>query len=448
MRQVNSLKVTQQQKQALIHSPQMNQALKVLQMPVMELGAYIEREIEENPILEYSEEERNLERLEILRDLISSSRFKKGAQDAPSFENQLPQLQSLFDVLINQARQSLNEEDLEIATLLIGELDEDGFMVSDLNEMALLHDTSVETLERLLKEIQKFDPPGVGAKCLQDSLLIQLKAQGKQSSLCFMLIRDHYHDLLHNRLPLISKKTNQAPSIIKKCIEKEMIHLDCHPGKKFGRGHYEEVVHAIRPDLCIIGHEGTIVVNDGDTPKLRINPSYLSYLKSQTIPEETKEYIYSKIQSGKWLMRNINERHNTLYRIAEQIIELQKEFFSNQNGHLNPLTMKEVASKLSLHESTVARAVSNKYLSCERGVLPLRFFFTHSMSNASGETISNSSIKEEVRKIVASEEKRRPLSDEMISKKLKERGFTCARRTVSKYREELGIASATKRKSY
>lgn len=443
------LVLSQKQTQVLIHSPQMQKALHLLQMPVMDLSAFLEREIAENPILEFSEEERELEREEILRELASSPKFKKTTSKLDhSIENHLVSELTLFDFLMNQARLIYEEEELAICYCLIGNLDEDGFLKIDLSEIALLNDTTVERLQSVLQTIQTFDPPGIGATSLQESLLIQLRRQSKEKTLCYSLIQNHYDDLLRNRIPLIVKKTKLKAFIIKETLIREMKDLNFHPGAQFNRGPYTEVVHSVCPDVSIVGPDFKVVVNERDIPGFRLNPHYLSMLHSADLPKETKEYIQNKIISGKWLKHNLNERHNTLYRIAEQIVAIQKHFFSKQEGLLLPMTMKEVADKLSLHESTIARAVAHKYVDCFKGILPLRFFFTHAMHGSDGSFVSNHSTKQMVQTIIMGENKNRPFSDALISKQLLEKGFVCARRTVAKYREELGFGTVSQRKKH
>ncbi|HXW60909.1 MAG TPA: RNA polymerase sigma-54 factor, partial [Myxococcota bacterium] len=237
---------------------------------------------------------------------------------------------------------------------------------------------------------------------------------------------------------------------IRKTIEEEIASLDFHPATNQARGHYREQIQTIIPDLSIHWNDHRLIaeVNDASLPNLRFNPRYLQLLNEESLSEETRRFIQEKLTSGKWLARNLQERHQTLYRIAEQLIEIQSPFFSHPNGKLVPITMKEIAERLELHESTIARAVANKYILTPRGTLPLRFFFTHAYVNDKGENVSAKTVKELVQKIIAEENKTVPFSDETISSMIKEKGIPCARRTVAKYSQELGIGNTVQRKQY
>jgi RNA polymerase sigma-54 factor len=278
--------------------------------------------------------------------------------------------------------------------------------------------------------------------------MIQLKGMGKKESLAFRIVEDHYDDVMHNRIPLIAKALSCSVQEVRETISNEIAHLDLHPGANQADGHYKQIIHHLTPDLTISYSEGkfSIEINEEHIPGLRLNRSYLQMLQDHSLPEETRSYIREKIASGKWLLRNLHERHQTLYRIAQELIQNQSLFLSSPKGKLIPLTMKEIAEKLELHESTVARAVSNKYVSCPRGILPLRSFFTHAYTTETGENISAQTVKELLVQILQTEDKSAPLSDEMISSMIKEKGIPCARRTIAKYRQELNIGNTAQRR--
>jgi RNA polymerase sigma-54 factor len=444
--------------QRLILSPQMQQALHLLQLPVQELGSVIEEELTQNPILEFSDEENAFseEEFEILRAIDEEGRSspafhgEREEEDLKAFiENTIAHEYSLFDHLMRQAHEVFTEpHQRQLAESIIGNLDHDGFLSTNLEEIAALADSSVEELTPILSEIQTFDPLGVGARSVQEALLIQLRGVGKGESLAFRIIQDHYEDVVHNRIPLIAKACSRPNQEIRQIITEEIASLDLHPGTNQAEGHYRQTIHHLIPDLTITYSEGefSILINEEHVPSLRLNRSYLQMLQDNNLPTETRSYIQEKIASGKWLLRNLHERHQTLYRIAEQLIQNQVPFFSSPNGNLVPLTMKEIAEKLELHESTVARAVANKYVSCMRGILPLRSFFTHAYTTESGESISSQTVKELLIKILENEDKRSPLSDETLSSLIKAQGIPCARRTIAKYRQELNIGNTTQRR--
>jgi len=455
LEQVSTQNVKQIQR--LILSPQMQQALHLLQLPVMELETAIEEELTLNPLLEYSEDENSLpeEEFEILSVLdqemrASTSQTSREEEDLKSFiENTVAYESSLYEHLMEQARETfVSQQDLDLAQVLIGNLDHDGILTTSLEEIAALFGTQVNALIPILDSIKTFDPIGVGAQDLKEALLIQLKGQGKEKTLAFRIIEQHYQDVIHNRIPLIAKNLNRTPQDIRLTIAQEISHLDLHPGTNQSEGHYRQMTQHLTPDLMISYSNGKfeIDINSERIPNLRLNKSYLQMLSDATTSNETRDYIREKISSGKWLLRNLHERHQTLYRIAEQLIKYQNLFFSSPKGQLVPLTMKEIAEELELHESTIARAVSNKYLTCARGILPLRSFFTHSYTTNTGKNISSHTVKDLLCEMLDKEDKARPLSDEVISAMIKEKGIPCARRTIAKYRQELNIGNTTQRK--
>ncbi len=453
------------QLQRLILSPQMQQALHLLQLPVCELSSIIADEMTENPILEYVEEEeessedKEIEIFQRIEEEFGSlagggARHYKTTQDEEDLRNFIERSvayeKSLYDLLMEQAHQTfVHEEDISAAKAIIGNVDPQGFLTSGLEEISLLYGIALEKLAELLEEIQQFDPPGVGARNLKESLLLQLQRQGKKEQLPYRIVDEHFEDMLHNRLPLIAKALGVTPQKIREAISSEVAKLDLHPGTCQPLGHYKQIVQHITPDVIIhYSDKFTIEVNEESLPPLRINKIYLKMLEDPSLSLETREYIREKIASGKWLLRNLCERHHTLYRITEQLIEHQKDFFSGPKGKLIPLTMKVISEKLELHESTIARAVANKYVSSPRGIFPFRFFFTHAFITDSGEILSSKTVKDLLVDIIAKEERSSPLSDEMISHLIKEQGIPCARRTVAKYRQELGIGNTTQRRSY
>lgn len=454
LEQVSTQNVKQIQR--LILSPQMQQALHLLQLPVLELGPAIEDELSQNPLLEFSEEgPPSLEEFEILNLFDDQMRLpsfqgQREEEDLKTFiENTISYERSLFDHLMEQARETFSSKrERKLAEMIIGNLDHDGMLTTPLEEIAAFCECQTQELISLLKTIQTFDPFGVGAQSLKESLLLQLKARGKENSLAYRIIQDHYEDILQNRIPLIAKSLSRSVDEIRQTIIQEIALLDLHPGTNQSDGHYRQIVHHLTPDLTINFSEGkfSIEINDEHIPNIRLNHHYLHMLHDQALPNETRSYIQEKISSGKWLLRNLHERHQTLYRIAQQLIEKQAAFLSSPTGKLVPLTMKEIAEILDLHESTVARAVANKYASCIRGVLPLRSFFTHAYVTEQGENISSQTVKELVVQILKQEDKRHPLSDEIISSMIKKQGIPCARRTVAKYRQELNIGNTTQRR--
>lgn len=488
MRQKQSQSLKQIQR--LIMSPQMQQAIHLLQMPVQELTEHLEDELAQNPVLENpqddAKDDKELETLERENDEGSDDRDIKPEQELSFNEHDfeiLKQLDeefrdhfaesgnyytkrtmdeeklktflessvcsqiSLFEHLMKQARETFDsEEELGMAEAIIGNLDEAGFLKTLLGEIALLNHYDLHKLEKVLEAIQTFEPAGVGASSLQESLLIQLRMQGKQNTLAYHIISENYDDLLHNRIPQIQKTQKCSAADVTQTIKNDVSKLDLHPGAWFSH----PIVQHIVPDVTIEqeGDQLRIVVNDDMLPPMRLNRRYMRMLEDESLPLETKEFIRNKIMSAKWLLRNIHQRNETIEKIANSLVKRQKEYFLNPDGKLVPLTMKTLADELDLHESTIARAVSNKYMNSPRGIIPLRSFFTNAYVTNEGVDISSRTVRDELSAIIQGEDKHKPLSDEAISAKLKAKGIICARRTVAKYRTELNIGNAQQRRHF
>jgi RNA polymerase sigma-54 factor len=474
---------TLKQLQRLIMSPQMQQAIHLLQVPIMELSALIDAELEQNPLLEISEEnsgdeeknqdeiaeenpeldsvpERELsfdERdLDVLRRLEEDFRYteehEKSYQKTRADEKLDTFLESsicsddtLFDYLKRQAIETFqNEKLLAIADVIIGSLNEHGFLESPLEELALLNEFSLSDVKFVLKKIQGFDPAGIAAQDLQDCLRMQLIEQGKRDTLAFNIVDHYYEDLLHNRIASIQKSLSCTQEEIKEAIEKDIAKLQLHPGSRFSK----EIIQTIVPDviLHLDGERLTVEVNEDELPPLRLNPTYMKMMEDETVPTETKDFVKHKVLSAKWLLRNIYQRGQTLEKIAYLLAKRQESFFLHAEGKLVPMTMKYVAQEVGLHESTIARAVSNKYIYSPRGLHPLRFFFTTAYIDQQGNDVSAKTVKDLLQDLIRSENKKAPLSDEVLSQEIEKRGIHCARRTVAKYRAELKIGNAQQRK--
>ncbi len=478
---------SQKQTQRLIMLPQMQQAIQLLQVSVMELSTIVEAEMELNPILEYAQddvddaqslannefdddyeaptsemEEMRFEdqNFEVLRQLdddfrdhfaesenYSITRTAEDEKRRSFLESAICEEESLFEHLMSQARESFGVGiDLEMAETLIGFLDANGYLGTPLQEIVTLYGYNETNLQRVLKQIQAFDPTGVGAFNMQDSLLIQLRAQRKQKTLAYTIIEQCYDDLLHNRIPHIAKCLGSTSDDISRAISKDILKLDLHPGALFGRGPVQHIV----PDVTIRkeGEKLIVETNEEPIPRFRLNRRYLRMLDDPTVSSETAEFIKEKIASAKWLMRTIDQRNDTVTRIAQSLAVRQADFFLRPDGKMVPLTMKVLADELELHESTIARAVSNKYLNCSKGIVPLRSFFTSALVSEKGDEVSSNTARDLLRKLLEVEDKHRPLSDEAISKLMLKQGIQCARRTIAKYRGELGLGNAQQRRVY
>lgn len=430
--------IDQRAMQCLIMSPKMQQALHLLQLPIGELSTFLESEIEQNPLLELTSNSNSC-----------TSSFSRREEEAPIIENR-SSIPSLFEHLMLQARTHFSKaSDLLIAENIFGHLDENGFFTTSIEELALFCSATPSQVESVLSDITQFDPPGIGAKNLQESLLIQLKQAGKEESVIHTLIKDHFGDLVRKDFGKIEKKL-KLPHL-KDLLEKELLKL--HFGKIWPRSHYKEHYNEwtpyIIPDLCIsvVDEKLIIEVANSELPSFRFNQKYLALLAEESDPHsEARAYIQEKIAAAHWLFRNLTEREHTLRRIAEVLVKKQRQFFLAPEGKLLPFQMKEVALALSLHESTVARACANKYVSTPRGIFALRSFFTHGFINETGESISAKTVEEEISAIIKNENPKKPLSDEAIVSLLTHKKLKIARRTVAKYRYKLGIDSRAARR--
>lgn len=468
------------QVQKILMTETMQQGIFLLQLPNLELAAVIENELEKNPLLEilsdeeseeeeYQDEE-NEEEVEnkeidffekdfdILKRLDED--FKEHFQQSESFksdskdnnlknyiEASIVSKETLFDNLHRQAREAFqNEEELKAAVLIMGSLDERGLLTSPLSEISALSGIEESFLQAILKIVQTFDPPGVAATSLKECLLIQLEIKNLKKTLAYSIIENEFESLLQGKIIKIAKSLKKNPEEIANEIKNRISHLDLSPGLSFSR----EIPQNILPEIIIHEEDGVLnveVPKEG-RPELKIKREYLKLAESGNLSEEEKHFFKQKIASAKSLLKNLSQRESTLKRIGEWLIQNQKDFFLKPEGKLKPFSMLDLAKDLELHESTIARAVSSKYLSCDRGVFSLRNFFSFAYTAANGEDVSSKTVKDLIENLIREEDKSLPLSDEVISQKLREQGIFCARRTVAKYRKSLQLGNAKQRKRH
>jgi RNA polymerase sigma-54 factor len=470
--------------QRMIMSAHMQQAIKLLQLPIMELEHFIEEQVVLNPLLEIddsseevsSQEEQAAEpeqgdeteqEIEIsdkdlailtrldedMRDLYAGSdampikRTSEEDERKSYLESSICAEPTLHEELTHTAHETFTEkQELEIAEILIGYIDHFGFLKTPLEEICLLHNLPLDKVKQVLQEIQTFEPYGVGASSIQESLLLQLKGLKKENSLAYQIVEHHYDDLLHNHIPVIQKNLKCSYEEIQKAIENDIAKLDLHPGTHFST----TPKHTIVPDVTLrLEGEKLIVDVDRDwAPPLKLNTTYLHMLNDPEVPTETKQFIKRNLFSARWLFRNLQQRYSTIQRIALSLAEKQEDFFLKPDGQLKPLTMKTLADELNLHESTIARTVSQKYINSPRGIFSLKSFFTTKYVSDEGEDISARTVKDAISDLLDKEDKQHPLSDEKISVLLKEQGISCARRTVAKYRIALNIGNTQQRRKF
>jgi RNA polymerase sigma-54 factor len=471
MQQTQSLALQQ------VLSPQLQQSLLILQTPLLELRNLVQQEMETNPVLEElpdepGVDERNevepsaddnfkneFEKLASLdeewRDYMAQSasypegfRDSKEAQDKRQFLfDSIPVQETLQQNLIGQLNQSvLSASDRKAAELIIGNIDDNGFLQSTPEEMALNLGIPKEDFEKMLALIQSFYPSGVGARDLRECLLIQLARGGKERSLEYKIVSEHMEDLGKRRFPEIARRMGISVEDVQKAAD-NIARLNPRPGQVFAAAPQNYVL----PDVMVekVDGEYQIVLNNEQIPHLRISNLYKDIIASgNTQSSDVKDYIRDKIRSGKFLIRSIHQRQQTILNIARQIVARQRDFLEHGPSHLKPMTMREVADAVGVHETTVSRAVSGKYMATPQGVFETKYFFTSGYQTATGESLSNTSVKEAILDLVKHENGSAPLSDHEIVEILGERGIPIARRTVAKYRTELNILPSHMRRKY
>lgn len=479
---------SQQQLQRLMMLPGMQQAIHLLQMNALELAPLVETHLAQNPVIELNQDEEENEDIERLEE--ENAEEEEDIQDDPTeemhfdehdfdiikrldqdfrdnwieenpyrsknsadeqqqnfIEQSISVKPTLYEFLVTQAHDAFeNLNDFAIAEILLGYLDESGYVQTPLNEIAALHEIDEKKLHEVLEVIQTFEPNGVGATNLQESLLIQLRCKNKQNSLASTIVKKHYDDLLHNRILQIEKSLHCPKEKIAKALYHDIARLDLRPGTTYSLQDPQPIV----PDVSIKqdGEELLVGINDDFLPPMRINGRYLKLMRENNLTDETKQFIQQHISSAKWLLRNIQQRNNTLQRIVQVLAKKQKQFFLEPDGKLVPTTMKMVAEEIEMHESTVARAVANKYVDSPRGLLPLRSFFSNAYTTDEGVEISSKTVRDLVQELISKEDRRHPLSDASLATSLKEQGIACARRTVAKYRSELNLGNTQQRRQY
>jgi len=334
---------------------------------------------------------------------------------------------------------------LEALKQLVGNLDDRGYLAQPPADVALQSNLPYETVLEALKLLQSFDPPGIGSQTLPECLLAQLQAKGRGDTLAARMLRDQFELLSRRRIPELARKLGAAPDDIQAAIE-EIGKLDPAPGRRFA----EDTNRVVVPDVIVEkdGDEWKIHLNSDYIPRLRISSTYRELIAKGTLSKEERDYLRERMRSGKFLIDSIEQRQRTIERITREIIKAQTPFFEHGVSHLRPLTMTQIAEIVGVHETTVSRAIANKYMKTPHGVFEFKFFFTTGYQADSGAAVSNTSVKEMLADLITLEDKSAPLSDQELVAKLQDKGITLARRTVAKYREELGILPSNLRRDY
>lgn len=469
--------------QKLILTPQLQLAIKLLQMPQLELSQALSQELTENPFLEElaedgreemsREEIENIETSEEpddteapLEKIISNlggygveeyfdergsdgrdlGYFTPGNVERPTFEQFASKEIDLSDHLLWQLRLSDAEEEIKkIAEMVVGNIDENGYLRASEEEIADASQSDIEKARSAIRLVQGFDPPGIAARDLQECLLLQVYAINLKGSLVEQIVLNNMADIEKKRYQQIAKQYQSSIDEVLAAV-RIIERLEPKPARNFSSPEASYIV----PDVSVMKTDDgyQIVLNDEGLPRLRLNSYYKRLFRSKnSLSKEEKQFIEEKLRSAVWLLKSLDQRNRTIYRVTESIIEFQRDFFDRGIPFLKPLNLRDVALSLSMHESTISRVTSNKYISCSHGLFSFRFFFSSALQTASG-TVSSTSVKDLIKKIILEENASKPLSDQRIVELLKTKNIFIARRTVAKYREELKIPPQGQRKSH
>jgi RNA polymerase sigma-54 factor len=466
MEMKHSLQLTQ--KPALIMTQRLQQALKLLQVPTLELQQILKAELTQNPMLEEVDEvvenedldrenapeeaankeeaddpdEAPVDWAEFMQDGALDRAYVPASETTTEFFEKVPVTRtSLAENLTEQLRlANLPDADLELGEFLIGSLDDRGWLVTPLEEVAQATGCSLEACERMLRVIQGLEPPGIGARDLRECLLLQLEARKECDTLPWRIIHDHFDHLVNRRFPEIARHLKVGVEEVQQAAD-VIATLNPKPGFQVSSEDPRYVV----PDLLVerVDEEYVVLLNDRNVPRLRISSAYEGVLReARSQNDKTRAYLQSKLNSAKWLIQTIEQRRRTMIKVMNCIIREQREFFDKGIAFLRPLTLQQVARQIDMHESTVSRVCNGKYVQTPRGVFELKFFFSSGLGTEQGEDISAKTAKDIIRQLIEEEDKREPLSDQRIADMLHERGLLIARRTVAKYREQLNILPA------
>ena len=478
-----NLKLSQQ----LVITPQLQQAIKLLQLTRLELQNVVQNELLENPMLEEKPEEDDNKDDEVsvtepmtpegsdqkteevgtkdgelkeptnfdwenYIENYSSAESGAGKSAAAEFSDEPPMYENvsvtgdnLQDHLIWQLHMGeFYEDEIPIIEDLIGNVNDEGYINVNLEEMAQKHSTEISKVEEMLALLQEFDPPGVASRNLKECLRTQVKPfERHERELLYQIIDNHLEDLEKKNYIVISKTLKISMDRLK-----ELAHiittLEPKPGRPFGT----ERPQYISPDVFVekIGNEYIIVLNDDGLPKLQVSNFYRNALFQKDMPSQAKEYIQDKLRSAMWLIKSIHQRQRTLYKVTSSIVKFQKEFLENGVSSLKPMVLKDVADDIGMHESTISRVTTNKYVQTPRGLFELKFFFNSKVPSGTADGLTAEAVKEQIRKLIAAENQHKPFSDQEITNILQKENIQIARRTVAKYREMLGILPASRRK--
>lgn len=475
--------------QQLVVTPQLQQAIKLLQLSRLELSTLIQKELLENPVLEDGEvtpdeeesKESNAEKHEQAKDddrghdhtsdevgtadgkLQEPANFdwesyigaynapeyqterEAGGDELPMYENVASHTESLHDHLLWQLHLStMSPREQQIGTEIVGNINDDGYLQSTTEEIATKVGAPVAEVEAVLVRMHEFDPVGVAARDVVECLLLQAKLLGADAAPVSAIIRECLPELEHRNFPAIAKKLDLPVERVRE-LARVIAGMEPKPGRPFS----QEQPQYITPDVYVTksGDDYLVTLNEDGMPKLKISDFYRrSLMRGSAVADQTKEYIQDRLRQAVWLIKSIHQRQRTLYRVTTSIVKFQKEFFDKGMHSLKPLVLKDVAEDIEMHESTISRVTANKYMHTPRGIYELKFFFNSGIHQLEGGGVASEVVKLMVKKLISDEDPQKPLSDQEIAEALKGRNIDIARRTVAKYRETLGILPSSRRR--
>ena len=470
------------QSQRVVMTPLLQQAIQLLQLSTLELQEVVQKELLENPLLEEvapetSEgpeaaatttpdapaptpvepapvepsptSERQTDDLPfdltaVMFDDNNEERSLVAQEEREElpFENIVRSVNSLTDHLDEQLRFTVEDPLVRrIGNEIIGNLDEDGYLRAELSEIAERCETTVDQVEKVLMLVQAFDPPGVAARSIQECLLIQLKSDPNPDPVSVEIVEVYFDELSRRRYPDIARALKLPLDRVMESIE-EIMGLEPKPGRRFGGADSRYIV----PDVVVhkMGSEYVVVLNEDGIPRLRVNALYRSLLRNSG--DEARAYVEQKLRSAVWLIKSVDQRQRTLRKVTQSIVKFQRDFLDKGLPCLRPLSLRDVGEDIGMHESTISRVTTNKYVETPQGLFELKFFFHSGIASGDGEMVSSVSVKKMIQDLLANEDPAKPLSDQEVAQILKGRGLTIARRTVAKYREELGILPSHQRR--
>ncbi len=472
------------QSQRVVMTPLLQQAIQLLQLSTLELQEVVQKELLENPLLEELPETPEQQDAPDSREPPSESdpRVSQASETTPTpettrdeqqnddlpfdltavmfdhheerslvhqeerddlpFENIVRSVSSLNDHLDEQLRFTTEDDVVRrIGTEIIGNLDEDGYLRTELAEIAERCKVTMAEVEKALAHVQGFDPAGVAARSVQECLLIQLRTDPNPDPVSVEIVADHFDELSRRRYADIARALKQPLDRIMESVE-EIMGLEPKPGRQFGGNDSRYIA----PDVVVhkMGSEYVVVLNDEGIPRLRVNSLYRTLLRSSG--DDAKQYVEQKLRSALWLIKSVDQRQRTLRKVSQSIVKFQKEFLDKGLSYLRPLSLRDVGEDIGMHESTISRVTTNKYMETPQGLFELKYFFHSGIASGDGAMVSSVSVKKMIQDLLANEDASKPLSDQEVAQILKGRGLTIARRTVAKYREELGILPSHQRR--